>query len=258
MRLADFIRSIFFRKKEKKIDVRKLPSQGLFYKEGFEMKIRKASMESIAEYENDYDPEDLGTILSKLKKIVSDCVVLPKGYTFSYIKSIDVVFIFLEIVAFTKNKPVLMEYYNDESGAIDTIAFGDRTFNYYRLDGDMMRKWDSVERCFMINGYKFTLPSIGVENSLTNYLISKSSEPDAIKYNDYSYSFTYFVGNREFVTFGEIDNLIEIFNSDIDEEESEKVGEIVEAFMPMQKYSLLKNTRVIEISSKINLKEIWK
>lgn len=262
MRILEFIKSriasYFIRKESKKIDIRKLPSQGFFYPEGFEISISKATEESIEEYETGYDPEDLGMILSKLKKIVSENVILPEGYTFGYIKSIDVVFIFLEIVALTKKKPVQLEYYNDEIGMIDKIDFSDRNFNYFEFDEDMMKGWIPEERCFKINGYKFALPSIGVENSLTNYLIAKSSDADALKYNDYSYSFTYFLGNREFVTFEEIDNLIEIFNSDLDEEETEKVESIVADFQPLQRYSLVKNSRVIEMSSKINLQEIWK
>ena len=256
MRIFDFIRKIF--EKKKSIDIKMLPSQGFFYPEGFEMQIRKASQEEIEEYERDYDAEDLGKILKKLKKIVQDSVILPKGYSFGHIKSIDVVFIFLEIVAMTKRRPVRLEYYNDEIGMIDSISFGQKSFNYFRIDGEMLEKWDSVKRCFVINGYRFTLPSIGVENSLTNFLISKSSDPDAEKYNDYSYSFTYFVGNKEFLTFDEIENLVQIFNSDMESEEVEKVEEIVAQFVPMQRYSLVKGKKVIEISAKLNLQKIWK
>lgn len=262
MRILEFIKSriapYFAIKKSKKIDIKKLPSQGLFYSEGFEISISKAMPECIEEYEKDYDPEDLGTILSKLKKIVRENIILPEGYTFGHIKSIDVVFIFLEIVALTKKKPISLEYYNDETGMIDTIPFGEKNFNYFVFDESLMEKWIPEERCFEIEGYKFSLPSIGVENSLTNYLISKSSEPDANKYNDYSYSFTYFLGNKEFSTFEEIENLIEIFNFDLDAEEQEKIEYIVSIFQPLQRYSLVKNSRVIEMSSKINLQEIWK
>ena len=262
MRILEFIKSriapYFKIKDSKRIDIKKLPSQGFFYADGFELSISKAAVESIEEYEKGYDPEDLGMILSKLKKIVRENVILSDGYTFSHIKSIDVVFIFLEIVTHTKKRPVQLEYYNDEIGAIDKIDFNHKNFNYFSFDEDVLKGWIPAERCFHISGYKFTLPSIGVENSLTNYLISKSSDADALKYNDYSYSFTYFLGNREFVTFEEIDNLIEIFNNDLDEEETEKVDSIVAAFQPLQRYSLVKNNRVIEMSSKINLQEIWK
>ena len=44
----------------------------------------------------------------------------------------------------------------------------------------------------------------------------------------------------------------------MDEEEVEKTDDIVKKFIPLQRYSLIKNGRVIEISSKINLQEIWK
>ena len=80
MRIVDFIRKIF--EKKKNIDIKMLPSQGFFYPEGFSIQIRKASQEEIAEYERDYDAEDLGKILKKLKKIVEDSVRLPKGYSF--------------------------------------------------------------------------------------------------------------------------------------------------------------------------------
>lgn len=256
MRILDSIRKIFERKKS--IDIKALPSQGFFYPEGFSIKIRKASQEEIAEYEADYDAEDLGKILHKLKKIVKDSVDLPSGYSFGHIKSIDVVFIFLEIVALTKRRPVRLEYYNDEIGMIDSISFGQKSFNYFRLDQEMMQRWDPANRCFSINGYRFTLPSIGVENSLTNFLISKSSDPEAEKYNDYSYSFTYFVGNKEFLTFDEIENLVQIFNFDMEDEEVEKVDDIVGMFVPMQRYSLVKDKKVIEISAKLNLQKIWK
>ncbi len=252
-----WIRSLFG-KKTMKIEVSALPSQGFFYDGGFELSIKKARPEDIAEYESGYDPEDLGMVLSKLKKIVMDNVILPEGYTFGHIKSIDVVFIFLEIVSFTKQSPISLEYYNDEIGTIDKIPFGKSSFNYFSIEKDLLEKYVKEEKCFCINGYKFTLPSIGIENSLTNYLISKSSDPGAEKFSEYSYNFTYFLGNKEFVTFDEIENLIEIFNSDMDEEETAKVEEAVETFLPMQRYSLVKNNRVIEMSSKINLREIWK
>lgn len=260
MRIFYFIKSILNRLKKdsKKIDIKKLPSQGFFYDESFEITIRKASLETIQEYESDYDPEDLGTILYKIKKVVAENSTFSKGHSFGHIKSIDVIFIFLEIVNLTKGDYIKMEYYNDETGKNESIAFNDSNFNYFKLDEDLAEMWDRSERCFRMNGYKYTLPSIGIENSLTNFLISKSGESDALKYNSYNYSFTYFLGNKEFVTFDEIDNLIEIFNFDLDSDEMKKIDSIVERFLPMQRYSLMKNGRAIEMSSKINLQKIWR
>jgi hypothetical protein len=256
MKLTNFIKGIFVKKK--KIDVKILPSQGLFYRDDFKISIKKVDKKEIIEYETEYDREDLGLVLRRLKKIVESNTILPKEYTFKHIKSIDVIFIFLEIVKFTNNKPIQLEYFNDEIGMIDKINFDENNFNYCRLDEEIMENWDSKERCFVINGYKFSLPSIGIENSLTNFLIKKSYEEDSNKYNEYNYNFTYFLGDKEFINFDEIENLIQIFNFDMESDEFQKTEDLVKLFIPLQRYSLIKNNKVIEMSSKINLQEIWK
>ena len=257
MILFDFIKKIF-EKTTKKLDKGFLPSQGLFYNDDFEVTIKKVDIKEITEYESGYDREDLGIVLGKLKKVVKNNTSFTKEYTFEDIKSIDVVYIFLEMVSFTKKKPIELEYFNDEIGTVDKISFDEKTFNYFKFDSDFMKSWNSEEKCFVIDGYKFTLPSIGLENTLTNYLIKKSGDEDAAKYNEYNYNFTYFLGDRKQMTFDEIENIIQIFNFDMDEEEVEKTDDIVKKFIPLQRYSLIKNGRVIEISSKINLQEIWK
>jgi len=256
MRLTDFIKRIFIKKK--KVEIKNLPSQGLFYKDDFKISIKKVDIKEIAEYENNYDREDLGLVLGRLKRIVENNIILSNGYSFKNIKSIDVIYIFLEIVRFTKGKPVQLEYFNDEIGAIDKIDFDEKSFNYCRLSEEIMSDWDSNQKCFVINGYKFSLPSIGIENSLTNFLINKSYDEDSSNYNDYSYNFTYFLGDKEFLTFEEIENLIQIFNFDMEEDEVDKTDNLVRRFIPLQRYSLIKNNKVIEMSSKINLQEIWK
>ena len=256
MKLIDFIKNAFVKKKG--IEIKNLPSQGLFYKDDFRISIKKVDPKEIEEYEKEYDMEDISMVLGRLKKIVENNIFLSKGYSFAHIKSIDVIFIFLEIVKFTKNKTIRLEYFNDEIGMTDKIDFDEKSFNYCQLEEEIMQGWDSKEKCFNINGYKFTLPSIGIENALTNFLIYKSYDENASKYNEYRYSFTYFLGNKEFVTFDEIENLIQIFNFDMEEEEIEKTDAIVKMFAPIQKYSLRKNNKVIEMSSKIDLKKIWK
>ena len=80
---------------QKKVEKRFLPSQGLFYKDDFEISIRKAEQNDINEYEVDFIKDNLGLIIYKVKKIVEKNIVLTKEYTFEDIKSIDVVFLFL-------------------------------------------------------------------------------------------------------------------------------------------------------------------
>jgi len=121
-----------------------------------------------------------------------------------------------------------------------------------------MEHYNKDSKEFIIEDFKFTLPSIGVENCLTNYLISKSDDLDANEYNNYNYDFIYFLGNKKSITFNEIDNLIQIFNYDIEESDSKKIRKVIKMFQPIQRYSLKRGNKVIEINSKIDLEKIWK
>jgi hypothetical protein len=243
---------------QKKVDIKSLPSQGLFYNDDFEIVIKKADVGDIIEYEHDYIKDDLGLVITKLKKVVEKNAIFSTGYSFNNLKSIDIVFLFLEIVRFTKGKAVSLTYFDDEKGKEIDIEFSSSYFNYFRLSEEVMKHYNKDSKEFIIEDFKFTLPSIGVENCLTNYLISKSDDLDANKYNSYIYDFIYFLGNKKNITFNEIDNLIQIFNYDIEESDSKKIRKVIKMFQPIQKYSLKRGDKVIEINSKIDLEKIWK
>jgi hypothetical protein len=242
----------------KNLDIKKLPSQGLFYKNDFGLSIKKADIGDIIEYEFNFDKENLVLMINKIKRIVESNTIIKNGYCFNDIKSIDIVFIFIEIVKFTKGKPIELEYYNDLTGNLDTISFDSNYFNYFTINNKLMKYYDSENKYFIINGYRFSAPSIGVENSLTNYLMDKQYSSDAEKYSLYSYDFTFFMGDKNNITFNEIENLIQIFNYDIDDSERNKIVEVIHKFIEFQKYSLKKGDRVIDISSKLDLEKIWK
>jgi hypothetical protein len=243
---------------QKKIDKSKLPSQGLFYKDDFHIIIKKAKLEDIKEYEKNFVKNNLAVIIQKVKQIVENNIILSKGYLFEDIKSIDVVFLFLEIVKYTKNQNIVINYVDEVNNKLDDIEFDCKTFNYYKLSDEVMTGYDSIEKNFKLNGYIYTLPSIGVENSLAFFLFSKSSSWDAYKYQSLNYDFTYFVGDKNFLTFNEIENLIQIFNFDLEKDEKEKVKKTIETFVPLQKYSLIKEGKEVDINSKIDLENIWK
>lgn len=243
---------------QKKVDTKILPSQGLFYKDDFEIWVKKADVGDIIEYEFNYIKDDLGIVLTRLKRIVERNTILSSGYTFNDLKSIDIVFIFLEIVKLTKSKPITVSYYNDEIGKDDLIEFGKNSFNYFRIDSNLMKFYDKSEKVFVVEGYKYSLPSIGIENCLTNFLVNKQYDSDALRYNDYNYDFMNFLGSKTIVTFAEIDNLIQIFNFDLEDSEKKKISKICKMFSYLHKYSLRKGDRVIDINSKIDLEKIWK
>lgn len=254
--MIDFFRELFV--KRIKVDTKILPSQGLFYKKDFEINIKKASKEDILDYEKNYVKDDIGTVIYLIKKIVEKNIKLSGGYVYEDIKSIDIIFIFLEIVKITKGKPINLLYFDKETDSEGKIEFGSKYFNYFQFTNKLLQNYSNEDRSFTINGYKYTLPSIGVENSLTNFLIVKSSEEDAFNYNNYAYDFTYFVGDKNNLKFKEIENLIQIFNFDMDKDEMKKMKEVIKTFLPLQRYSLKKDGRVVEMNSKINLEKIWK
>lgn len=243
---------------QKKVEIKSLPSQGLFYNEDFEISIKKANVEDIIEYEHNYIKDDLGVIINKLKKVVEKNSIFSNGYEFNDLKSIDVVFLFLEIVRYTKGKAVNLTYFDDELGKENMIEFSSNHFNYFRLNEEIMKHYEKSTREFNIEDFKFSLPSIGVENCITNYLISKSDDHDAIKYNNYNYDFIFFLCNKRSVKFEEIENLIQIFNEDLEIDDKKKIKKIVKLFQPIQRYSLKRGNKVIEINSKIDLEKIWK
>jgi hypothetical protein len=44
----------------------------------------------------------------------------------------------------------------------------------------------------------------------------------------------------------------------MDKDEVKKMKEVIKVFLPLQRYSLKKDGRVVEMNSKINLEKIWK
>lgn len=239
--------------KKKKLDIKSLPSQALFYKEDFELMIRKATIEEIVDYEYEYDSQNLALIIYKIKKIVKACTYLPKTYTFDDIKALDVIYIFLEIVKFTNNKEIRISYFNEQLGKKDGVEFASENFNYFKISDNLMNNYNNDDKEFVIDNYKFSLPSIGVEDSLTEYLIKNSDRLS----KDYAYDFIYFLGSKRRLSFSELDNLITIFNEDLDKNEQAKVRKIVTSFSPIFKYTLKKDNKVIDLNSKLNLEKIW-
>jgi hypothetical protein len=253
MSLCDILEG--FKNKSKPIDVKTLPSMGLFYNDDFEIKIKKASAEDIKKYENEFDKEDLGLIISKIKIIVENKTLFSTNYKFDDLKSIDVVFLFIEIVKYTKGKEISIDYLDEESHTLKKINFNSETFNYFKPDDDLLKNYDSKNKLFKIDDYLFSLPSIGIENSISYFLI-ESNNPN--KYTNLNFNFSYFLDKKEFLTFEEIENLIEIFNFDLSDDEKAKIENIIKKFKPLQRYSLIKNGKEIDINSKMDLEFIWK
>lgn len=255
MNIYEIIKSLLG--KNKKIDVKHLPTQGLFYPEDFELKIKKADMEDIIDYEYNFDKDNIFAMIESIKKIVKNNTLFNKDYKYEDIKSVDIVYVFLEIVKFTTNKKIEFAYFNDKLGKPDKLEFTSDNFDYFDFS-KWEKDYDKEERTIVSNGYKFCMPSIGVETCITEFLISKSEEPNSAVYNHYNYDFTFFIGNKNKLSFSEIENLIQIFTFDLDDKEQKKLKSIKQKFMGLIGYAIKNDGKVIEFKSRLDLETIWK
>lgn len=240
------------------VNLKKLPSIGLFYPDDLKMRIKKASDEDVSEYNSKMSsnsPEDISELISQIKLIVKNNTSFNKNYKFEDIRSIDVIYIFLMIVKYTKNKDILIPYYDTISNSTEIIKFNQNTFNYFDTS-KLMKYYNDTEKVFEINDYKYSIPTIGIENSLTNFMIFKLSNGES-EYENKFYGFTHFCGMKNKLSFEELENLIQIFNEDIDENELKTIKGIIKTFEPMQTYTLLKNDIQIDLNSKLDLFKIW-
>jgi len=255
MGISQIIKSILGQ--TKKIEVVTLPTQGMFYPQDIEIKVKKADLEDIIDYEYNYDKENLYAVIESVKSIVRKNTLFNDKYRFEDIKSVDIVYIFLEIVKITTKKPIEISFFNDEIGKLDVVEFNNKNFNYFNFD-KYDEFYDKMTYELVIDGYRFSMPSIGSENCVTNFLVSKTNDTDCNKWSDYNYDFLFFLGNRNNLTFSEVENLITIFNFDIDDTERDKIRKIVNEFLDVVSYSIKFNNKVIDIKSKLDLETIWK
>ena len=240
-----------------KIDIGKLPSQGYFYPIDFEVRIKKAKIEDIIEYEYNFKPDNVLEIIEIIKNFVKKNIEFNKNYRFEDLKSIDIIFIFLEIVKFTNSKPIKISYFDVKQKKSSEIDFNPNLFNYFNFS-NFKELYSKEDLSFEMDGFRFSMPSIGVENALTNFLLNKINDINASYYNQKSYDFLFFLGDKNSLSDDEIENLITIFNYDIDDEEKSKIKNIIHKFKDLIGYSIRVDDKIIDLKSNLDLENIWK
>jgi len=238
----------------KKIKNEILPSQGLFYPDDFSIRIKKAEVEDIIEYELNFDKDNLVSVIECIKSIVRKNVILNGDWSYEDIKSIDTIFIFLEIVKYTNNKEITINVTSDDSKKTpNDVIFGSQTFNYFDFSPYVFK-----DNQILLNDYMYSLPSNGIEESLNSFFKKKIEENDVDKWLNYNHDFIFFCGNKRNLTHEEIENLILIFNNDIDDSEKENINKIVNTFSKVINYSFKVKSKTFNIKNKIDLKNIWR
>ncbi|CAG7579911.1 MAG: hypothetical protein SLAVMIC_00156 [uncultured marine phage] len=248
--LGNLLKGIFNKKNSNDIEVNKLPSQGLFYKDGFGISIKKAEVEDIIFYESNYKDDPISTI-TLVKDMVKKNIFLSKGYEFEDIASIDIVFLFFEIVKLTKGDSIWI-HHTEES-----ILFDKDHFNYFSVPDYLMEKYDSETKEFVIDGFKFKLPTIGIETSVTRFIGDSAMAGTLKDFSDKSYDFMYFLGDKNKLSNDEIINLLTIFNDELDMNEREIVDTIIKDFASFNRYTLKTDSGDVVEMGQLDLSKIW-
>lgn len=255
--ISDIITNL---KSIKFIDIKKLPTQGYFYPKDFTLSITKASSDDILLYNFNYIKDDMGVILQETKRIIKNNIILSKGYQYEDLKSNDLLFIFFEIVKFTMNREILIPF-DDIIGRVSYVSFSTDNFNYFNYKS-MKCEYDEESREFIKYGYKFSLPSIGAENCLVEYVFHFLENEDYYDKNDtkefdYSFDFLFLLGNKNYLTKEEMDNLVIIFNEDLDEIEQSKISDIVKIIYPSIGYTLKAGNKTISLNMKVDFEKLF-
>jgi hypothetical protein len=166
-------------------------------------------------------------------------------------------YVFLEIVTLTKGVPVSVLHVSPTTGEITSVEFTTDNFNHFMIPDSVMRCYDEKKRQFVINGYGYSPPTVGVESDLTEFFINAHLMTDTKLYEDAEYDFIYFLGDKVTLDMDEIENLVWAFNHDISFVEQKIVVDIVDMFKGFTDYSLKFKGERVPLSSKVNLGRIW-
>ena len=170
-----------------KISLESLPTQGLFYPNGFEVSIRAARGEEIKHWStmNDEDIRQISRTDDILNYMIERCCLVKSperpGNAWQDLKSVDRFYILLCIKEFTFIKgenQLLLD--SDEN-----IPVTKEMVDFIDIPEEIMEYYSPEEKCFVFNidGYnntiKIHIPSLGVNSWLKNYAINKqnSGEP---------------------------------------------------------------------------------
>ena len=244
--------SLFTRRKSNKggiynIDINKLPSQGYFYPDDLEIYLQKGNIDDhiiyhqgIGKYSNVFG------FISTIKHILSNRVRfnLP-DFSFNKVRAIDIFFIFIIFIKHTTGKKI---YFNNIEFKCDNFIY----FNFSRY----IENYNNVGKTFDFGEWSFSLPSIGIETSLSEFSHEIRIRGLSDIYKNRNYNFIYFLGSRTSVGYENMINIIELFE-DLSNDNQNEVNDIVNKFEKSGLYYLVElDVESLRVNP-LSLKEIW-
>lgn len=248
MNISDLLNGVNIFKKYKKVDLKQLPSMNLFYKDDFTLSIKKADMEDMVEYDTYYDNENVLTMLSLIRKIVKNNTKFSNGYKFEDLIEYDLLYVFISIVKYTKGKDVTLPHNGKD------ISFFDN-FKYTNIN-EAMKYYDNTTKQFAIDGFRYSLPTVGVSIAIQEYMMDKYKSVPGFNMEGLSHNFIYFLNGKNTLSFSEIENLYVIFNQEMEKKDKDIISSIIQK-MSFQ-YKVLDGQHSIDIGENLKLQNIWK
>jgi hypothetical protein len=164
-----------------KIDVKTLPTQGLFYPDGFEISIRAARGEEIKHWStmNDQDINQLSRVDDILNYMIEKCCNVKNpnypGNCWKDLKNVDRFYILLAIKEFTfiDGENELMVPISEDK----QIPVVKEMIDFIKIPDEIMKFYNPDEKCFVFNvagnPMKVHVPSLGVNDWLKKYVAQK-------------------------------------------------------------------------------------
>ena len=164
-----------------KIDVKTLPTQGLFYPDGLEISIRAARGEEIKHWStmNDQDINQLSRVDDILNYMIEKCCNVKNpnypGNCWKDLKNVDRFYILLAIKEFTfiDGENELMVPISEDK----QIPVVKEMINFIKIPDEIMKFYNPDEKCFIFNiagnSMKVHVPSLGVNDWLKKYVAQK-------------------------------------------------------------------------------------
>jgi len=164
-----------------KIDVKSLPTQGLFYPDGLEISIRAARGEEIKHWStmNDQDINQLSRVDDILNYMIEKCCSVKNpnypGNCWKDLKNVDRFYILLAIKEFTfiDGENELMVPISEDK----QIPVVKEMIDFIKIPDEIMKFYNPDEKCFIFNvagnSIKVHVPSLGVNDWLKKYVAQK-------------------------------------------------------------------------------------
>lgn len=250
MNLIDLIVNIFTYSKNKniyKIDINKLPSQGYFYPDDLIIYMNKGDIDDqLIFHQGMGNGSNIFGFITTIKHILSNRLKFNfDNFNFNMLRAIDVFFIFMLFIKHTTQKKI---YFNNIEFTYDTFVY----FNFSQY----IDNFDKKRNAFVFNNWAFSLPTIGIESSLSafSYEISLRGLTDI--YKDKNYNLIYYLNDRVDISYDEIIELIQLFD-ELDEEEKDDINKIVDKFRKANSYFLVELGKKSVYINPNMMKEIW-